>query len=494
MLAGGAQTVRAAGNPIQEENARQGSWDWQRAQGSPAPTDSIDGYLGAASAAPGATVTVHASTSPAATFRVEVFRLGWYNGVGGRLMTCAPSCSTSVQGAPQTMPTPEPTTGLIRAQWPSATSFTIGSDWVSGYYVVNFVLTSGPNSGKATWAPLIVTAPAERSKEILVHATATNWQAYNNWGGKSLYDYNSTGGRAGKVSFDRPYKTSANTGMYDWEIPMVRWLEREGYDVSYASDIDTHRNPSMLQAYKLVLVNAHDEYWSTPIRDAFDNAKAAGTNLAFFGANIGYWHIRFEDGERTMVGYKDASRDPNTNPAAETVELPRPAATPPGVHADRRPVHGGLLLEPHLHDRQRVADRPLDGRHRVHGRRDAARRRRLRVGHDRRRVQRRHVEDHLLRLAGRPGRGAARGTCDAAHRDVGSDRVQHGDDGLGPAPGPVVVEPRHPDGGVHAQRAGCAPADVDQPAADGGADRARERGDRLRRRRRCLPTPATTPV
>ena len=323
-IAGGLQAAPAgaADNPIQIENAREGSWDWQRAFASPAPAGSIDGYLGAISAAPGDTVTVHASTQPAATFRVEVFRIGWYDSVGGRLLTCAPGCATSVQGSPQSTPAPDPTTGLVRANWPTSTSFTVGSDWVSGYYVVNFVITSGPNSGKATWTPLVVTPPPDRSKQILVQATVTTWEAYNNWGGKSLYDYNSTGGQpAAKVSFDRPFATDGNTGMYDWEVPFVRWLEKEGYDVSYASDIDTHRNPALLQGYRLVMVNGHDEYWSTPIRNAFENAKAAGTNLAFFGANIGYWHIRFEDGERTMVGYKDAGADPITDPSEETVQF-----------------------------------------------------------------------------------------------------------------------------------------------------------------------------
>ena len=124
--------------------------------------------------------------------------------------------------------------------------------------------------------------------------------------------------------------------MYDWEVPLTRWLEREGYDVSYATDIDSHRNTALLQQYRLVLINGHDEYWSTPIRDAFENAKAAGTNIASFGANIGYWHIRFEDGERTMVAYKDAALDPNTNPAAETVQFrdlnpPRPECALAGV-------------------------------------------------------------------------------------------------------------------------------------------------------------------
>ena len=323
-LAGGfrAAPAGAADNPIQIENAREGDWNWQRAFAAPAPTGSIDGYLGAISAAPGDTVTVHASTQPAATFRVEVFRIGWYDGVGGRLLTCAPGCATSVQGSPQSTPSPDPTTGLVRANWPTSTSFTVGSDWVSGYYVVNFVITSGPNSGKATWTPLVVTPPPDRSKQILVQATVTTWEAYNNWGGKSLYDYNSTGGQpAAKVSFDRPFATDGNTGMYDWEVPFVRWLEREGYDVSYASDIDTHRNPALLQGYRLVMVNGHDEYWSTPIRNGFESAKAAGTNLAFFGANIGYWHVRFEDGERTMVGYKDAAADPITDPSEETVQF-----------------------------------------------------------------------------------------------------------------------------------------------------------------------------
>ena len=314
--------AQAAPNTIQVENALPGTMGWNQPFNVPAPAGSIAGYLGAVSAAPGQTVSVHASTAGGASFRVEVYRLGWYAGAGGRLLACLPSCSGSLAGQARPTPSPEAGTGLIRAGWPATTSFVVGNDWVSGYYTAVFVLTSGPNAGAATWAPLVVTAPPERPGVILVHATVTTWQAYNNWGGKSLYDYNSSGGQpARKVSFDRPYATIANTGMYDWEIPTVRWLEREGYDVAYATDIDTHRDPSLLRRYRLVFVNGHDEYWSTPVRDGFDAARDGGTNLAFFGANIGYWHVRFEDGERTMVGYKSAALDPATDPATETVQF-----------------------------------------------------------------------------------------------------------------------------------------------------------------------------
>jgi hypothetical protein len=76
------------------------------------------------------------------------------------------------------------------------------------------------------------------------------------------------------------------------------------------------------------VVDGHDEYWTSRIRDAFDAARDRGTNLAFVGANIGYWQIRYEDGERTIVGYKSAA-DPVTDPALQTVRFrelspPRP--------------------------------------------------------------------------------------------------------------------------------------------------------------------------
>jgi hypothetical protein len=66
-----------------------------------------------------------------------------------------------------------------------------------------------------------------------------------------------------------------------------------------------------------VIVDGHGEYWTSRIRDAFDSARDTGVNLAFIGANIGYWQVRYENDRRTVVGYKERP-DPITDPTLQT--------------------------------------------------------------------------------------------------------------------------------------------------------------------------------
>ena len=120
------------------------------------------------------------------------------------------------------------------------------------------------------------------------------------------------------------------------EFPLVRFLERRGYDVSYTTDADTDATPGELLRHRLVIVAGHDEYWTQNIRDAFERARDLGTNLAFVGANIGFWQMRYEDDRRTIVEYRNAGPDPNPDPALKTVlfrelQPPRPECQLLGV-------------------------------------------------------------------------------------------------------------------------------------------------------------------
>src|SRR5205807_1234894 len=108
------------------------------------------------------------------------------------------------------------------------------TDWASGVYLAK--LTTGV-SGKQSYIIFAVRDDA-RPSSYLFQSSVTTFQAYNSWGGKSLYDFSSTGGRAFKVSFNRPYDDGAGTGNFvngvsGWEHNMLRFLEREGYDVAY---------------------------------------------------------------------------------------------------------------------------------------------------------------------------------------------------------------------------------------------------------------------
>ncbi len=316
-----AAPAHAGTNPIAAENALPGSPAWGSAN--PTTTAAIEGYAGATSVAPGEILALHVAAFAPARYRVDVYRLGWYHGLGGRRVTCLPSCEgdrAALLEPPR--PVPDALTGVARAGWPVTDSVGISPLWVSGYYEARLVLTTGAHSSETYSVYFIVREPLLRASAILVQVPVNTWQAYNSWAGKSLYGFSSDGGvAANRVSFDRPYGTNRpgnQAAPLEWELQVARFLEREGYDVSYQTDADTDRDPGSLLRHRLVLTVGHGEYWTKGERDAFDAARDQGTNLAFMGSNTGYWQVRYEDDRRTIVAYKSAS-DPNPDPALKTM-------------------------------------------------------------------------------------------------------------------------------------------------------------------------------
>jgi hypothetical protein len=282
---------------------------------------SIEGYASEVSALPGETLHFHVSTNPAALYRVEVYRLGWYDGVGARLIGCSPNCVGFEQGQPQPVPAAD-ANGLVQCNWPVTDTFTLPADAVSGYYRIRFVLTNGVTN--STY--VIVRAPPGDHSAILVQVPVNTWEAYNSWGGYSLYNF--PGQQANRVSFDRPYAWDAvgNQNPMGSEYPFVLFLEESGYDVSYQTDLDTDGDPASLLGHRLVIVLGHDEYWTMAMRQAFETARDSGVNLAFMGANDAYWQVRYEDGGSVIVGYK-SNADPIADPSLKTILFR--ALTPP---------------------------------------------------------------------------------------------------------------------------------------------------------------------
>ncbi len=152
--------------------------------------------------------------------------------------------------------------------------------------------------------------------------SVTTYQAYNTWGGTSLYNNNTNlsifkGPHATKVSFDRPFNPGDSNGAghyFFYEYKFVYWMESQGYDVSYTTDVDTDLNVGPLTNHRAFLSVGHDEYWSKGMRDNVQNAINAGVNVGFFSGNGMYWQIRFEPNaagvaDRVEVGYKDFATD-----------------------------------------------------------------------------------------------------------------------------------------------------------------------------------------
>jgi hypothetical protein len=302
------------------ENSLPGDPHWW---GRHAPSHAIEGYSSQCSARPGERLELHVSTRPAERYRIVVHRLGWYGGRGARAVAVHPA-EGDLKGVAREVPEPCPGPQIDAAGWPVTDVIPIGEDWVSGVYVARLLLTSGEHAGLDALVPFVVRPPLGTSAEILVQQPVTTAQAYNNWGGKSLYTSNSSEQLAAvKVSFDRPYAAWSEIVVnarwpFVWDYPLLRFLEREGFDIAYTTDIDTHREPWSLSGHRLLVTSGHDEYWTREMRDAFDGAVGAGVNLACMGANTCYWQMRFEDDERTIVEYRWRAQDPEPDRALKT--------------------------------------------------------------------------------------------------------------------------------------------------------------------------------
>src|SRR6185295_14178191 len=154
------------------------------------------------------------------------------------------------------------------------------------------------------YVPFVVRNDA-RTAGLLYQQPVNTYQAYNSWGGKSLYSFNSTGSaRAYKVSFDRPYSGDGSGDYFGWEVYTVQWLEQQGYDVTYNTDVDAEVTPGRMRSVKAVLVPGHSEYWSKGMYDAVTSARDAGVSLGFLGSNAIYWQMRYESANRVVVCYK----------------------------------------------------------------------------------------------------------------------------------------------------------------------------------------------
>jgi hypothetical protein len=349
------------------ENTKTGTADWL---GPAATGRAAEVYASATDALPGDSVALHVSTAGGASYRVLVYRLGWYSGLGARQVACLPSCGGAEVGVQQ----PLNTGGDMRADWPTTDTLAVDPSWVGGYYLIRVLLLDGPQPGTSATTYLIVNSPKSDSR-MLIEVPVNTWQAYNPWGGRSSYDFPGLGPRANHVSFDRPYfwDGPGGQGPLGWELPFVRFIERSGYDVSYQSDVFTDAHPASLLGHRLVAVAGHSEYWTKTMRDAFEAARDSGVNLAFMGANDAYWQVRLEDAGRTMVAYK-SMYDPNPDVTSKTamfreigrlecglIGIQHQGASPLYWKAGDYTVAPGALADPWLRNTGFLADATVPG-------------------------------------------------------------------------------------------------------------------------------------
>ncbi len=295
---------------IRAENEKPGTTDWILTKVTRRPDEAYDagwqvrpeiqGYVSHRSVRAGDTLTVHVSADPADQFQLDVFRMGYYGGKGGRFVRrISPLDGVDVRATPE----PAPADGvnhIVECRWNAAVTLEIPADWVSGVYL-----------GKlSTWrkteseAYVVFVVRDDRPADLLFQVSDFTWIAYNRWPQwRSLYDTPSSPWGAGDddsydAGFDRPYalywngfpagfepSTNGSGEFLMTEFPLAYWLEKEGYDVTYLSCLDTHRDGPGLFRGRAFLSVGHDEYWTQQQFNNVVRARAAGVGLAFLSGN-----------------------------------------------------------------------------------------------------------------------------------------------------------------------------------------------------------------
>src|SRR5215218_4540587 len=303
--------------PVVQENSCSGpgSDGWRLVEYSP----NVAGFATKTSVSRGESVTLELGrvhTSAAASVKLDVYRMGYYDNTGGRLIAAASSASVAVNNLFSGCGATNATTGLKScAGW--ASSYTIPGSALpaSGVYLVKLTTPSGLEN---TITFVVRDDTRVPNADILFALPTATYEAYNDWGGasggKSLY-FDTGGGektisgtqRAVKVSFDRPLNDPRQGNRFVGpDFYMIQWLEKQGYDVAYTEDVAIHQNPAQLKKAKIDMVSGHSEYWSLEQMNGYLAARDAGVNIASFSGNTAYWKVRYEDGGRTLVCYKTA--------------------------------------------------------------------------------------------------------------------------------------------------------------------------------------------
>ena len=308
-------------NPIIAENRLPGTNSWLPTQ-PVGPTTAIAAFTAPVSVNLGQSIKLYVSTT-APTYTYSVYRVGWYQGYGARLVYTSPVIS----GIRQPASTIDPVTHMVScANWTDPVTLAIPSTWVSGVYMAKFT----SSKKYIRYAVFVVRNDASHSSSLLQIALAT-YQAYNEFGGHSLYGaagkyaYNGVG-RSYAVSFDRPLAGNGLGLLPRYEGPLIMFLERAGYDVSYMADIDLTLHPQPITQHKLLIIGGHDEYWSASMRKVATAARDHGVSLAFFSSNSVYWQTRLASSplgpDRVIICYKDATKDPlsASKPSETTIQ------------------------------------------------------------------------------------------------------------------------------------------------------------------------------
>ena len=278
----------------------------------------IAGYVAAQTVAPGQRQSIFVNAYGARLVRVRVFRMGWYGGTGGREVLD----SRWLFASHQPPVPPRLATGLTECDWHPTLRFVIPSALPTGVYIARLQSSAG------ALRDCLFIVRATRPAPLLAQLPTSTYEAYNSWGGDSLYPGGQRVGLTGTtqgvaVSYDRPYDSVTGAGQFfARDVAMVRFLERYRYPVSYTDSASVAADPEQTRGVRALVDFGHSEYWSLGEERAWVAARAAGTSLVMLGSDTLAWRVRYAPATRAsseagtpghvIVAYKeDARRDPD---------------------------------------------------------------------------------------------------------------------------------------------------------------------------------------
>ena len=362
----------STGNAIVVENCTPGTTAWRATSAGPVNSSStnIEGFATATSINAGGSVDIKVNTADNAPYRIDIYRMGYYGGTHGRLVSTIPSLSGVRQDECQDG---SGNTGLVDcSNWSVSATIATSANWPTGVYMLRLVRGDNGNDNNVMF---VVRADGSTSDLLFGVSTAT-YQAYNNYGGRSLYDFSSTGSntvagtpRAVKVSYDRPY-AQTYTSDHNWigqhDVAGIGFIERNGYDTSYVASEDLHANPAQVANHKSFVSPTHDEYWSLEMRNGVTAARNAGTGLFWIGSNQVYWKTRLESSpfsgaaSRVVVCYKTTASGA-TDPVSPTGTWRDPA----GANAPENGLLGQMYIGDNDQEVFRLGVSAAEGKNRV---------------------------------------------------------------------------------------------------------------------------------
>ena len=268
-------------------------------------TKDISGWFDSPSATCGDQVGLHLSGN-AMPITLTIFRMGYYHGAGAREIAKfktkpVPQFPLKISSAPQS---------TVSTEWPVAWNFKITQATPPGQYLIRL----DDRTGHSALVPLTIFDPKIKSSITFVSSILT-WQAYNHWGGYSLYKGPTyiRATRARVASFNRPYDGDGAGQFRYMEYPILKLAEKNGIDMNYITDIELNRNIESLRTTGSILLGGHGEYWTNGMRNTLQAAVDSGINLVSLGGNAGYNRSRLQANNRQVVMWRSKRTDPFRN-------------------------------------------------------------------------------------------------------------------------------------------------------------------------------------